>query len=319
MFMIIIIGYITITPDWYYYEYYYSIGGKQGMYIFNIISNMLKNHGYNYNAVHLVYTTITSGLLIYFITRFTNRVLFVVVIFLPSMFVFYTTQIRFYLAYFVIINALYQYYVMNRKILSIIMIIVALLTHYATMIIMPLFYIINHDIQQYNARAKIYTIIPIIVFLILTSYLTNNQVVNDYFVDSYQSSILGSTYSFLPYMLLFILSKKWLNNMLGEVRDFKLDFLYKVIYFPYLLFPIAFAYQIIGRRFIYSVILYHTLFILYKNQDKQDYSYHQELRYFILFIIFLNIYIYWLPLFLWGYSIRLDNFMMIIKSNTIIL
>lgn len=316
--LFITVGMITNTPDWSNYEYFFNDDAKSKELMFYYSTYLIKMYGGDFRVLHIVFTSITSILFINFISKFTNKTILVILLYIPSVLVFYSTQIRFYLALAIILNSIYFFNIKKKYFIAFVLFVTAFFFHYSSVLFLPFYFLLNINITNFRTKKFIiYSILASIVFFTVINFALPSEFNTDYFVATFESSFLGSLYNFTPYIIsfLFFLNVYKYNQVISLCReDNKMAFLYKMSFIPYLYLPIAFRYQIIGHRFIYIVLLFQILSIIYINKNLKRIIYLRLKNIFWLYIIFHIVFIYFSPYLFTINSSSFDNLILIFSS-----
>lgn len=321
--IILVCGKVTYTPDWEGYEYLIISPNRLELF-FKYISEYALNKGYIYKDVHFFYISLYTIFLLWFISAFNNNVFIVSFLYLIFVFLFYTTQIRFFMAYYAGILALYYFLYYKRYNLSLSLFIFAFLNHYSIIILLLYIPFYSIDVRKLKKVVYIISVSCIIFFLILDSFFPLTALLNSevrylgYLKSDLRSSALGGLAFFFPYIIYlpFLTSyyfklRKMIHNK--EIIK-KIDFLFKMTIIPYIFIGISIYIQIIGHRFVIPSLFISLL--LYFQLSKIDKS-KKSIAFFILFISFGIIYNYFLlPSILNSDSFEVIS--MMLESNQII-
>ena len=113
VFIYVISGFVTYTPDWEGYEIWISLDSGRDV-LFNYLRDKIVLLGYGYKALHLIFTGLYSFFLVFFISRFEKRTYLVAILYIPLIYLFFAAQYRFFLGYFSMCLA-YYFFVIQRK------------------------------------------------------------------------------------------------------------------------------------------------------------------------------------------------------------
>lgn len=301
LIIILVCGKVTYTPDWEGYEYLIKNENRLEIF-FNFISEYALKNGFTYKDVHFFYISIYTFFLLWLISIFNNNLFVVSVLYMIFVFLFYATQIRFFMGYYAGILALYYFFQDRRLFLSVALFLFAVLNHSSLIIL--LLYIPLYSIKV-NRLIKIVTMFAIttfIFFYILVESTTIVTLINNY--TSYsnyisienRSSTLGGLALLLPFILYFPFLMRYyfkVRNMMSIKGDIKkIDFLCKMTIIPIVFIGISVYIQIIGHRFVIpSLLLSLLLFFQLIRYDK----YNRTSRFiFIIFIVSGILYYYFL-------------------------
>jgi hypothetical protein len=316
-------GIVTYTPDWEGYQIWIDNGSDREVF-FRYISRIVNYYGFNYSHLHLAFIAAYSFCLVLLISHFTKNLLVVVVLYLSINFLFYTTQIRFFLAYYLCCTAFYQMFILKRKLTPVVILLFALLNHYSVVLFIPIFYFFKVDFRKFDNNIIIAAFLSCLMFFggfQIVTYLFGSTF-GSYLLAEKTSSFIGGLYFFFPsilsYFFIYRIVKKKALARPELLDDPKFKFLYCLSFFPYIYIGIAFFIQIIGHRFIYPSILFQLLIISYLeryNSLKETYT----LRLYVFaFLSFYLTYIYYLPLVIFNNSPIYEEVIKIISSNSIL-
>lgn len=323
MLLIIISGFVSYTPDMEGYNYWFENESGNDL-LFNIATIFFKKLGINdFQFLHLSYIALSSLLLIVFVNRFRQNSFLVILAFLSIDFLFFTTQIRFYLGYFSMCLALYYYYFKNFK-YFIVFAVFGLISHLSLILFLPFIFLINLKVKYLYQLIAIGSILFYLLSKMLLSLIINITFLNERFISySYEedfTTFSGALYKFFPVLLnLFVviyMREKFYTRYPKLFEDRGLNFLFNASIIFYVLLGIAFVIQILGTRFIESTIIFQILFLLKLSDNLKS-----SKLIFILFLLLLFnlLYIFVLPSFILDKSSDLwDNVERILESNIVI-
>ena len=306
---------INWTPDWLVYEHHYSLSYNITEIVFYWLRDLIQFFGGEFKNLHQLYIVLSSVTLVFFISRFTKNVLFVIILFLPCIFVFYTTQIRFYLSFNLVCISLYFWSLKKNLKLGILFFIIAFLNHFSSILFIPMYFISYFNLKSVK-RLVLLSIVPVWVIFNYFSSFVQSSSFNTYVTSDQQSSLIGSVFNLVPYLISILIIELYFKpKVLKNQNLFKsksLIFLLKFSYYSYIFVLVALDYQIFTRRFIYPLLLIQILFVI------NYYSLTKNIRWkwkLYLFTIFHLLYVYVLPQFIWFRSERLENLILIILSH----
>lgn len=316
-------GLVRYTPDWAGYELWLEIGSEREVF-FKIIGAIIVENDFGYRHLHLMFIGVYTLLMLMFIRKFETIPFLTVILFLSINFLFYTTQIRFFLAYFSCALAFYYSVVERRPALSILFAILGLLNHYSVLLFLPFFYFFRRQTFDLDRRIILTSIILCAFFFV------GNQVIEfliggtfgGYLNPDKVSSFFGGVYFFFPtivsYFLIYNLTANLIKHRPDILEDKKFVFLYKLAFVPYIYIGVSLFIQIIGHRFIYPALLFQIMLVFhllkYFPKDKRS-DIHLKLAFFFMFFV---AYLYYLPTIIFGESATLDEVKKILTSNAIL-
>ncbi|MFW5886134.1 MAG: EpsG family protein [Bacteroidota bacterium] len=322
--IIILTGFVTYTPDWAGYDAWVRQGSGRDIF-FNYLIDIISPDGYK--QIHIIFTTVYSLLLLFFITRFSKHTLLITLLYIPIIYLYYTTQIRFFMGYYSLWLGFYLWYVNNNKKTAIIFIVFAIANHLSLIILLPIIYFLKDSINSFHKK-----VIWALIFLTFGYFFVFNLLqyvipqstpfLNYILLAEFDSSILGGLFSFLPAIIGIYLVYKYLTKKLKHNEelstDKKIQFLYRLSITPVIFISIALNRQIVGHRFIIPALLYQLLLIIYiatkYNTRKQNFNLVGFI--FLYFLFYLN-YIYIISPIVVGNEIT-KKVSLMLNSNSII-
>lgn len=293
--MFAISGMVTYTPDWSGYEFWITQQVGRDIF-FNFFITQLLLEGQSYQFVHIVFTASYAILLVFLVSRFTQSTFVVCVLYAVAIYIFYTTQIRFFMGYFSFFIGIYFWMVQQKKVLSVLMIAFALLNHASLLILLPTLFMFRIDTNQFMKRSVQLFLIATLFFTVFKAvlvYIPAELYLLLYFImPEHDSSFLGALYTFLPSIFTLFVMHKFAQKKLKEhpslANDKKFEFLYKFMVIPLLFLGLSFDRQVLGHRFILSSVLFQLMLCLYLtsfNTPKQNTLLKGWLAVYVLFFI----------------------------------
>ncbi len=323
-FVFVVSGLVTYTPDWFGYELWLSQGMGKDLF-FNFFARTLLPSGEGYQFMHMSFTAMYAMLLVYFVSRFTEHTYVVCLLFVVAIYLFYVTQIRFFLAYFSLFIGLYFWMVQQRRAIAVVMILFALANHSSMilfLLLFPLFYIKIENLLLKCIQVLVITSGVYFVFQTVISFLPQNFYLVMYFTEaSHHSSFMGGLFTFLPTIVLMIALHFYAMYKTNEypelLNDMNFQFLYRFMLIPLVFFGIATERQVLGHRFILTSVLFQLLllaYVSYYNSPKQN----AKQRWIVVAIIpFFVFYTYFLSNILAGSEMS-TLVIKTIKSNPVL-
>lgn len=319
LIIIILFGFATNSPDWYTYEnaYYHNIIYEP---FFNVIRDVARYFNLPYERIHQTYIILSSTCLFILILKFKKNTLPILLFYIPTVAVYYVTQLRFSLGFFFILLAFYSLIVRDNKYSFTFLFILGLINHYSLILFLPLAFIPLNNINLFRKGIFVFSIGLLFVFtslsLLLAEYIPKYQI---YFVPEKQTTFLGALFIFAPYIVIqfFILYFVRKRFRIEEwFYDKKVKYLYIINSFLLALLPSSFVFQIIGKRFLFFGFIIQILLIVYFSKKTKIKGY---LVYILLlsFLIFHIYYLYFLPNS-FGLDQRVNQLVLILNSNKII-
>lgn len=322
LLLLCISGFATFTPDWFGYELFFTTNDYVKEPVFGFVKMVIANFGGSVKDLHLLYITTYSFILVFLISEFDRRIFIVVILIYPILFIYYTTQIRYFLAYYLACLALYKYYVDRKITVSIVIGILGVLSHYSILLLIPVLFTNKIDISKYAKKMLIWAIIIFVIFffnaIVVLKFLGLTESYKSYINQSNSSTLFGGLVNFGPLLLIFYFNYRYLKQLIFKyprlILDRKFLFLYRLAYYPVIFSFISLITQEIGRRFILPSFLFHILILVYLSTRVKN----EKFKLWKLIILFSVIYWFYLYYFtqILGSSYIIDTAQKILRSNS---
>lgn len=301
LFIFLISGLVTYTPDWWGYEFWLAEGVGKDLF-FNFFANNLIPPGQGYQFMHIAFTAMYAIMLVYLVSRFTDQIFLVCVLYMIAIYLFYTTQIRFFMGYFSFFIGIYLWQVQQKRFWAVVMVLFALANHSSMLIyliLLPLF-IVNIEKLLYRTL-QILLVVSVVYFVFQTvvSLIPQEYYLVLYFIEAdHHSSFLGGLFTFLPTIISILVLHSYSMRKTVEypelLQDINFQYLYRFTVLPIIYFGVSTERQVLGHRFILPSVLFQLLLIMYLsyyNTPKQNAS----LRWIVILLIpFFVFYTYFL-------------------------
>lgn len=267
--------FISYTPDRDIYTWmlYYRELSKDKEPIFNLIANYVRNHNYDYEGLHFIYLLLYCFLYLMFVSKFIRNVLPITLLYIPLVFIFFGTQLRFFLGYFFVLLSLYYLLIKKNKLLTLSNFVLGIANHYSLVLFIPFYFL-------YRIKEKFFIKIIQISFYTFIGYLVLTNIIFNllsgirfvsYLKGDLVSTYLGGIFTFVPiipiYFLINFYYKKRIKLEPSLKDDEKFTFLYKMSITPLIFIGIAFTVQVIGHRIIMTCVLFPILLFFYKFNE----------------------------------------------------
>lgn len=287
--------FITYTPDKAFYQLWidypeYSFDKEP---VFLLVTNYLRKHNLSYDYLHITFICIYTLMYLALFQRFKTNILITSLLYFSLIFIFYGTQLRFFLGYFAVLLALYFSY--NKiNFWSILLFIFGILSHYSVALLIPTYFIlrIKQDFHKQILKLSFTVFLGYIVMSQIITILLSGSRFYPYVSGSLVSSYIGGLFTFLPYLPIYFFIFKYYKMRIIENRslldDANFIFLYKMSLIPALFVGIALNTQVIGHRFIMPSLIFPITFFFYRFQNINK---SNKLKFLIIFL-FLYIYIF---------------------------
>lgn len=294
-----IVGFVEYTPDKEFYIYWLYNTPETMEPFFKATADYFIRQGLGFPELQFFFTCVYTFLLLFLITRFSEKVFFISIIYLATIFLFYVTQLRYFMGYYAICLGLYYLYVKKNYFITALLIAFGIANHYGLFlfgVIVPFFYIKPDKLipRLFTVTVTVLIITSIILILGTTSFSQIRFVA--YFFSELQSSFLGGLLTFLPYLgivyLIYRLHTMTIKRNPELLEDRKYMFLLIMSIANITLIGAALIVQVIGHRMIMTATLFQILYIFYvlKYYEKSE-----KIKLLIIFgmaVLFLFFYIY---------------------------
>lgn len=296
---------IRYNSDWEGYTHFYTHSDQSPDIAFGILSDIFNSYNFEYYYLYRFHIVVISLTFLFFISKFANKYLFVVMTILLFSYVALGNQIRYFVAFPLALLSVYYLFVRKSLFLHILLAVLSLLNHSAIIIFFLCFYamlFINKYFSEYFIFFIVFiNIISFFVFKIAETLIGGHF--NAYFDNEQKSSLSGGIYSILQcVIILFCIYKiiKLLRQKTSPIlKDRKFIFLYLLSFCSsFLIFP-SLITQIINYRYISPLITVWIIFFLYiKNNEESKHIKRLCNTYIFIIILIKLIWVYLLPTFL---------------------
>lgn len=269
--IIIFSGLVGYTPDWDGYLYWYENDSGRDIF-FTAASRFFLQMNLDYSYLHLAFVSLHGFFLAYLggkmLGKYSGIMLFM---YISVVYLFYTTQIRFVLAYF---SACLGFFLLShgRKILqSAILFIFAIINHISIIAIAPIFLLLSFENK--SPRKFIFRTVVggaffyAFIAFVFPFYGGESYLINYFSSGAAISTAFGGIATFSPYLLSSILIFK-LFPKVPPIRRVSISYgvakwssrmaIGSMIYFP-----VSIYYQIVGHRFIALALIFHLTAWIY--------------------------------------------------------
>lgn len=287
--------FISYTPDREFYTWllYSRELSNDKEPIFNLIASYVRNHNYDYEALHFIYLLFICFFYLLFVSKFIRNVLPITLLYIPLIFIFFGTQLRYFLGFFLVLLGLYYFFVKKNKSLAFSNFTLGIANHYS-LILYILFYLLYKIKQNFFRKIFHITIYISLGYLILTNVIFN-MLSGVRFVAYLQgdlvSSYLGGIFTFIPIIPIYFLVNSYYKKRISLqpelIDDEKFIFLYKMSIIPSVFMGIALTIQVIGHRIIMTGMLFPIILFFYKYNEIKNVFFKIKTS-----IIFALVYLY---------------------------
>lgn len=319
-----IVGFVEYTPDKEFYIYWlYNVPETMEPF-FKITADYFVKQGLGFPELQFFFTSIYTFLLLFLITRFSGKVFFISIFYLATIFLFYVTQLRYFMGFYAVGLGLYYLYVKKNYPAAAIFLAFGIANHYGLFlfgVIVPFFYIKPDKLipRLFTVTVTVLIITSIILLLGTTSFSQIRFVA--YFFSELQSTFLGGLLTFLPYLgivyLVYRLHLMTIKRNSELLQDRKYMFLLIMSIANITLIGASLIVQVIGHRMIMTATLFQILYIFYVLKYYEKPEKIKLLIKFGMSLIFLCFYIYIFVDLITNSNTK-DDIILIFKSNKIL-
>ncbi|GEM_PF-3116015 len=271
----IVFAQITYTPDREYYRWWIELpdfsADKEPT--FQLVAAIIRKYGYTYQFLHISFISVYSFIYVYLVSKFNRNVFLISLLYLPLIFIFYGTQLRYFLGYYAVILGLYYSTVARRRIVAICWFAFAICSHYSLIIFIPFLYLLRLQKNFFRRIVNLSLLILVgynILINIIFKLLAGVRFV-DYLKGDLVSSYGGGLFSFALLLPVYYLLNTYYKQRLTQNPELDDDevfsFLYKMSVIPLVYFGIALTAQVIGHRIMMTGMLFPLLLFFYKFRD----------------------------------------------------
>lgn len=322
LLLFIIIGSATFNNDWIAYEELFD-GLKPTYDLFYIISfEFFHSLNLTYQDFYLWNQIVIFLLLLFFITRFTSKYLFFVVLAIlvlagPNL----SILLRYYTAFAFFLVAIYNLKVSRNRFMGYLFFSLAFISHFGTIIFLGVFLVYRYFTIEKTIKPVIAIAIALWFFKeILFGFLISLGIGSFSIYVQEEASLKGGFLAALPYFpwMFFVYwqHRELLKKNSSIKQDKKYIFLYQLSLFPFFFIVLGLFTQIILHRYIEPFIIVWCTYLCYSMQyeEKKMSRFFRGFRVFTL--ITVSFYFkYLLPLAMLGSSEWLMHYLQILNSN----
>lgn len=281
---------VEYTPDASFYEYWLKENKKMEPFFY-----YTSFYFTNYKELHIFYTSIYSALFLFFVTRFSRNPLLVTILYIPILFLFYVTQLRYFMGLYAVYLAFYYWFVQKKQRIGLFFAVFAIINHYGLILFLPFIYFFLIPPQKVFIQSIIVMISLFTMYFtldFLSSTLLSKIRFLAYFHSDLKSSFIGGVFVFFPYFI----SALWIRYSHNKIikiypnifNEIKYKYLYVMGFVPQIYFLIACYIQVIGHRVIIGSLIITIFYFFYglplfRNHPKT------KIQYIISFLFIFGI------------------------------
>ncbi|GAA4146821.1 hypothetical protein GCM10022216_32190 [Sphingobacterium kyonggiense] len=313
---------IKYFDDMYNYQFMFNnIDSYSTDFMFTYLVTVANNIGWEFQDLYNFHIFIIGLFFTLFAIKFSNNIIFIVILICAYRYIDYGNQIRYYMGYFLVLNALYEYMVKDRKGIAVFLATLGILSHSSLIVICIIPFIRNFLLNLTLKRLIIINIILLISFSFLILIISSAfpQFIKYFIDDKGKSSIIGGVFELLPLILiiwlLFTNHYRILKSLPNILENSVYKFLYTLCIFSFLFISTGLVFRILAIRFVFSfsiVWISYLLFTLnlYKGSERST----QRIKILSVFLI-LILWFYYASLFILGSSYNLEEALKMLNIN----
>ena len=297
---------ITYFVDRYNYEVMFNnIDSYDTDFIYRVLSLVAQNYGWSFDDIYLFHIVFIAFFCVLFIARFTSQVLFIVLMLCIFRYVDFANQIRYYLGFFIALNALYLLIAKRYFGIGAFLSVIAILSHFSLILLFLILFF-----YKLLAKFKLKFIIMFNIIILFSMSMIMKFV--NYLFPSYfkyfdnpdgQSSILGGLFDAFPAIIVFFLvffNHKKVNGDEIMSRDKKYKFLYSLSVFSFFFISIGFLFRIVADRFVLSFSVVWLLLLVYSIKYHAPSNWFKQKCLIFINVLVMILWFYFSSYFLFG-------------------
>lgn len=296
---------VTYNSDWEGYVYFFNNSDKAPDILFGLLSDIFDRYRCEYYYLYRFHMIAMSLTYLFFISKFINKYLFIVVVLLLFDYVALGNQIRYYVAFPLALSSVYYFYVRKKIVPHILLAVVAILCHSAVVVFFLCFYMMAFVYKSFNRylTASFIVVNVASLFCVKIAEIYMQGHFGAYFDSTQKSSLTGGIYSILQCCIILFFLHKIIKILKKHgsplLNDRKVIFLYILSFCTsYLLLP-SITTQIINNRYISPLFVVWLVFLLYIRKNEMNYQVRRSVsRYIFLIILIRFLWVYLFPVLL---------------------
>lgn len=284
---------ITYTPDKEFYTVWINLPNisvdKEPT--FQIVVAYIRKYNHSYQFLHITFISVYSLIFLYFVNKFAKNVFVVVLLYIPLIFIFYSTQLRYFLGYYSTLIGFYHLTVSKNRKLALLWFVFGIASHYSLVLFLPVYFLLQINKKFFSKMVQLMLLVffGYAIFTTILFQLFSGIRFVDYLKGDLVSSYLGGLFSFgvlIPvYIFVNIYYKDRLKINPELSHDIKFNFLYKMSLIPMIYIGVSLFVQVIGHRIIMTGMLFPILLFFYKISEVNNLR--CRIRYYFYFFIFI--------------------------------
>ncbi|MFD0700105.1 EpsG family protein [Myroides pelagicus] len=304
----VLCGLVTYTTDSESYQTMLDLEIERDFF-YNVISEgIVKRFSSDYFVMHKIYSVLILLSYLYFLNQvckgfnvFTISFLYILILYL-----FFTVQIRYFLAFFLMLNGFYYYY-KKERISYLVFFGLSITNHISTILFLPFLFFFKYSFKNIVKYAGLISITSFVLFYVLKfslgGFFSRFHGYDVYLTKESESTFLGGMFFMMPYFYLvwFLKRRYWESYSIDNLTEF----LVKLYALCFMYMGIAIQLLIIGHRIIIPMYLVFLVACVRLNVKKYK---------IFLITIGLAIHHYIVPIFLFGRSFWLNEIIKMLES-----
>lgn len=272
-FIVFVLAYwgVTYTSDWDGYIFFFNHSEMSRDPMFAFLSEFFKNRGYTFIDLYKFHIILISFFFIYIFKSTRVNPLLLIFISIVFNYVAIGNQIRFYLAFPLVLLAFFEL-VTKRYVLTVLLFIIAILEHKSVIILFAVLVVFKFLVYRLSLKKQMLLILlaNIIIFFLLNFSDSFDEKYDDYQSAGNISSLAGGIFNVVPY-LLPIYSCVRISKILGkkapELKDKPIyEFLYTCSIAPMVFLMSGLYVQVLANRFVITFLPIWFAFFIYVHR-----------------------------------------------------
>lgn len=265
VYVLIFIG-ITYTADWSNYENFIVTPEDCPDPLFRFFASFCSCFNLKFSFIFKLYIILMGMAYIYLARKFCVNV-FVVIIFAVNVYLLMANQIRFYLAWPLILIAIYD--LLERKNISFIFFaVLSFLSHQSVILVFFAFLLCSFISRHCKFASFIFIMLLLSICLAFFSWADFNVAKISMYQNIHrEATILGSLYNEIPFWICSLIIIRvhfvMVKNNENILSDISYGYLFNLSFCVILFYGIGFFLHIFVQRFVESMILVWLIYVLY--------------------------------------------------------
>ena len=265
VFILLFFG-IHYTADWENYEYFILNPEVCPDYLYRYFVYIFSDYEIGYGFLFKIHVLLMA-LVYVFLARLIIAIPEISIIYAIEIYLLMANQIRFYLAWPLMLLAIYVFY-RKKYILFIILSVISVLSHQATAIVIVVVLVCDFVFRRLSFGKFLCLLLSLSAFLtFFICFCLDDERINHYKMLHSQATILGGMWNELPFVICILIVAR-IHNIVLSVRpyvchDIKYRYLFCLSMSVVLFLGVGFYLQTCIQRYVESMLLIWMMYIIY--------------------------------------------------------